>query len=171
MKKLILSLIVLVTFSSCQEQKIGYVDNGKVINDIQEKKDVESKYEALNESFKLRADSIGKMYQSEYQILQAKAARMSQSKQQEAIQGFQAKAQQFQQMMQAEQQQLQTAYQTDVDSIISKMKSTVKDYGKVNGYNFIFGTNESVGTVLYGDDASELTDIIIKEIDAIYQKK
>ena len=170
MKKLLLALIVLITFASCQEQKMGYVDNGKVINDIQEKKDIESKYDALNESFKQRADSIGKTYQSEYQILQAKAAKMSQSKQQEAIQSFQAKAQQFQQMMQAEQQQLQTAYQTDVDSVISKMKTTVKDFGKANGYKFIIGTNESIGTVLYGDEALDLSDLIIKEIDSKYKK-
>jgi len=153
MKKLILALIVLVTFASCQEQKIGFVDNGKVINDIQEKKDIESKYKTINESFKLRADSLGKTYQSEYQNLQAKAATMSSSKQQEAVKAFQAKAQQFQLMMQTEQQQIQTAYQADVDSVISKMKKTVTDYGKANGYKFIFGTNESIGTVLYGDDA------------------
>ncbi|WP_290701593.1 OmpH family outer membrane protein [Lacinutrix sp.] len=170
MKNLILALFVLVTFASCQQQKIGYVDNGKVINDIKEKVDIESKYEALNQSFKLRADSIGKVYQTEYQILQAKAATMSQAKQQEAIQTFQAKAQQFQQMMQAEQQQFQTAYQTEIDSVISKMKTTVKDYGKANGYKFILGTNESTGTVLYGDTTSDLSDLIIKEIDSKYKK-
>lgn len=170
MKNLILALVAIVTLASCQEQKIGYVDNGKVINDIQEKKDLESKYDVLTKSFKLRADSIGKTYQSEYQILQAKAARMSQSKQQEAMQSFQAKAQQFQQSMQAEQENMQKAYQTDVDSVISKMKATVKDYGKANGYKFIIGTNESISTILYGDEGSDLSDIIIKEIDANYKK-
>lgn len=171
MKKVLLAVIVLVTFASCQEQKIGFVDNAKVINDIQEKKDIESKYEVLNESFKLRADSIGKTYQSEYLALQAKAARMSQSKQQEVMQSFQAKAQQFQQMMQTEQQQLQTAYQADIDSVISKMKVTVKDYGKANGYKFIIGANESTGNILYGDYASDLSDLMIKEIDGSYTKK
>lgn len=171
MKKLILGLIVLVIFASCQKQKIGYVDNGKVINDIQEKVDIESKYKALTESFKLRADSIGKVYQSQYQVLQAKASGMSKSKRNEAEQMFQAKAQQYQQMMQAEQQKLQTAYQTDIDSVISKMKVTVKDYGKTNGYKFIFGTNESTGSVLFGDEGSDLSDLMIKEIDAKYKNK
>lgn len=170
MKNLVLVVIMMITLTSCQQQKIGYVDNGKVINDIQEKKDIESKYDALNESFKQRADSIGKVYQTEYQLLQAKAARMSQKKQQEAIQSFQVKAQQFQQQMQAEQQNMQTAYQTEVDSIISKMKATVKTYGKTNGYKFILGTNESIATVLYGDEATDLSDIIIKEIDSEYKK-
>lgn len=170
MKKIVLAVIVLITFASCQEQKIGFVDNAKVINDIQEKKDIESKYDVLNESFKLRADSIGKGYQTEYLALQAKVAKMSQSKQQEAVQAFQAKAQQFQQMMQTEQQELQTAYQTDIDSVISKMKVTVKDYGKANGYKFIIGANESTGNILYGDEASDLSGLMIKEIDSKYKK-
>lgn len=171
MKNLIVAVIALITLASCQQQKMGYVDNGKVINDIEEKKEIESKYEVLNESFKLRADSLGKVYQSEYQVLQAKAARMSPSKQQAAMQTFQAKAQQFQQLMQTEQQSMQTAYQTEIDSVISKMKVTVKDYGKANGYKFIIGTNESIGTILYGDEASDLTELMIKEINTKYEKK
>ncbi|WP_044401181.1 OmpH family outer membrane protein [Lacinutrix sp. Hel_I_90] len=170
MKNLILAVIAIVTLASCQQQKIGYVDNGKVINDIQEKKDIESKYEALNESFKKRVDSIGKSYQMEYQALQSQAAKLSQEKQQEMMQPFQMKAQQYQQRMQGEQQQLQTAYQTEIDSVISKMKTTVKEYGKTNGYKFILGTNEAAGTVLYGDEAADLTAVILKEIDAQYKK-
>lgn len=170
MKNLVIALIIIVTFASCQQQKLGYVDNGKVINDIEEKKDVESKYEALNESFKKRADSIGKTYQMEYQLLQAKAARLSQQKQQEMMQPLQIKAQQYQQQMQAEQQQMQTAYQKEIDSVISKMKKTVKAYGKANGYTFILGTNESIGTVLYGEETTDLSDVILKEINDGYKK-
>ena len=51
-----------------------------------------------------------------------------------------------------------------------KMKTKVKSYGKANGYKFILGSNESIGTILYGEDASDLSDIIIKEIDAEYKK-
>jgi len=170
MKNVIIVLITILGVTSCQKQKIGYVDNGKVINEVKEKKDIEAKYEALNKSFTLRADSISKTYQSEYQELKTKAARMSQNKQQGAIQAFQAKAQHFQQTMQGEQQKLQTDYQTEIDSVISKMKTTIKDYGKTNGYNFIIGTTETIGTVLYAEESSDLTALIIKEIDANYKQ-
>ena len=170
MKNLILALVALFTLASCQEQKIGYVDNGKVINEIQEKKDIETKYDLINESSKSRADSLGRIYQAEYNELQVKAARLSEKKQQELLQPFQMKVQQYQQGMQAEQTRMQTTYQTEMDSLISKMKSTVKDYGKANGYKFIIGTNESIGTVLYAEESSDLSDVIIKEIDANYKK-
>ena len=170
MKKLILAIITVSTLSACQQQKIGYVDNGEVINDIQEKKDIETKYTALDESFKKKADSIGNIYRGEFQALQAKSSRLSQAKQQEMMQPLQIKAQQFQQQMQAEQQQMQKAYQAEVDSVISKMKTFVKDYGFANGYDYILGTNESVGTVLFAKTGSDLSKKIIEELNAEYKK-
>lgn len=170
MKKLVLVFVAIIFLSACEQQKIGYVDNGKVINEIQEKKDIESKYTLLDESFKKRADSIGNVYRTEFQALQTKYARASQQKQQEMMMPLQAKAQQFQQQMQNEQTQMQTAYQTEIDSVISKMKLYVKDYAKNNGYNYIFGTNESVGTVLYGDEGSDISQNIIDGLNDTYKK-
>jgi len=170
MKKIILAIITVATFVSCQQEKIGYVDNGEVINEIQEKKDVESKYKALNESFKKRADSIGNIYRAEFQTIQAKSARMSQAKQQEMMQPLNIKAQQFQQQMQAEQTQLQNAYNAEIDSVVSKMKTFVKDYGKNNGYSYILGTNETIGTVLYAKEGTDISKKIIEEINVKYKK-
>jgi len=170
MKKLVLAFTTILMLSSCQEQKIGYVDNGKVVNEMQEKKDIESKYTLLDESFKKKADSIGNIYRAEFQAIQAKSARLSQAKQQQMMQPIQVKAQQFQQQMQQEQTQMQKAYQTEIDSVISKMKTFVTDYGKNNGYGFILGTNESVGTVLYAKEGTELSQKIIEGLNANYKK-
>lgn len=170
MKKLILAVFTVIAFTSCQQEKIGYVDNGEVINEIQEKKDVEAKYKLLDDSFKKRADSIGNIYRAEFQTIQAKSARLSQAKQQEMMQPLNIKAQQFQQQMQAEQTQMQKAFETEIDSVISKMKSFVKDYGKNNGYSYILGTNETIGTVLYAKEGTDLSKIMIEEINAKYKK-
>ena len=41
MKKILAVLSIAILITSCQKQKIGYVDNGKVINEMQEKVDLE----------------------------------------------------------------------------------------------------------------------------------
>ena len=52
MKNILYVAIVLMAFTSCQkEQKIGYIDNGKVINDYQGKKDLEAKFQAKDAAF------------------------------------------------------------------------------------------------------------------------
>ena len=48
--------------------------------------------------------------------------------------GLQQKQQQLQQQMQVEQQQLGQKFQAELDSIIEKVKTFEKDYGKTNGY-------------------------------------
>jgi len=66
MKKIAVLITIVLTFSSCQQQKTGYVDNGKIINEIKEKADLETKYTNLDASFKKKADSLGQQFKVEY---------------------------------------------------------------------------------------------------------
>jgi outer membrane protein len=157
---------------SCQnQQKIGFVDNGKMINEYQEKKDIEEKFTQKELAFQKRTDSIGKAFQLEAQDFQLKVSTMPQSQQQEQYQILGQKQKMLQQQIQFEQQQMQQAYQTEIDSVISKVKVFVKDYGKNNGYDFILGTSDNAASVLYGDEKKDLSQIMIDALNANYKKK
>jgi len=131
MKKLIAVVIVLVSFVSCQDQqKIGYIDNGEVINEYQMKVDIEKNYETRNTDFVKTRDSIAQVYQSEVQSVQARLSKLSPQKQQEESQAFTQKWQPIQQQMQMQQQQMEQAFNTEMDSVISKVNDFVEDYGK-----------------------------------------
>ncbi|WP_242158065.1 OmpH family outer membrane protein [Aestuariivivens sediminis] len=164
-------IVALGTLACQQEKKIGYVDNGTVINQYQEKRDVEDKFQAREEAFTKRADSISKAFQLEVQQTQIDARKASQKKAQELIQGLQQKQQMLQQQMQFEQQQLSQAFQTEIDSLIIKVKTFVRNYGKDNGYTYILGTSDAAASVLYGTDENNLTQIILDALNAAYQKQ
>lgn len=170
MKRVIAALIILVSFSACQEQqKIAFIDNGDVINDYQMKIDIEKKYEDQNNAFSKRRDSIGRLYQMEIQTIQMQLANMSQRKQEEESQKFQQKWQPVQQQMQFEQQQMEKGFTTEMDSVISKVNAFVEDYGKKNGYTFILGKNQA-GSVMYGTEAKDITEAVVEAINADYGK-
>jgi outer membrane protein len=172
MKKILGALSIVLVLASCQEQKkMAFVNRTEVINDYQEKIDVEGKFKAREDRFNKRSDSIGKAFQFEYQQFQIAAARMSQAKQQEQGQAFNQKSQVLQQQMQYEQQQLQQAYATEMDSVMTTMKTFVQDYGKKNGYSFIFGTSDVTSTVLYGEDVSDISDEVLKGLNDAYKKE
>lgn len=172
MKNIIYIVLAAIVFTSCQQQaKIGFVDNGTVINDFQEKKDLEAKFNDKKEAFDKRADSIGKAFQQEVQSTQAKAQKSSQKKAQELMGGLQQKQQMLQQQMQIEQQQLQQEFQAEIDSLIVKVKDFVKDYGKTNGYTYILGTSEAAATVMYGNDENDLTKTILEALNNSTDKK
>jgi len=120
MKNIFYVVVLMLAFTSCQKQsKIGFVDNGTVINDFQEKKDVEAKFQAINETFRKKADSISQAFQLEAQKTQEQAQRLARSnrkKAEELMVGLQQKQQQLQQQMGLEDQQLKQAFQAEIDS-------------------------------------------------------
>ncbi|WP_341215554.1 OmpH family outer membrane protein [uncultured Wocania sp.] len=166
MKNIVYVVLAMIVLSSCEKQaKIGFVNNGDLINDFQEKKDLEAKFQLKEDAFKKRADSIGKAFQLEVQETQAKAQKSSQKKAQELMGGLQQKQQQLQQQMQYEQQLLTQSFQTEIDSVIIKVKDFVKDYGKKNGYTYILGTTDAASTVMYGTDENDLTQTILDALN------
>ena len=172
MKNSIYVLAVLLVCFGCQiEKKIGYVENGTVINGYQEKKDIESKYQAMESRFNKKADSIGKAFQLEVQQTQIDARRATQKRAQELMQGLQQKQQLLQQQMQLEQQQLAQAFQAEIDSLIVKVKDFVKTYGKDHNYTYILGTSDAAASVLYGIEENNLTQVILDALNANYSKE
>ncbi|WP_299127910.1 OmpH family outer membrane protein [uncultured Winogradskyella sp.] len=171
MKNLIVALIVLVSFSSCQEQhKVAFVDNTKVIDDYQMKIDIEKKFEDQSTAFNKKRDSIGQVYQMEVQTIQMKLSRMSQRKQEEESQKFQQKWQPIQQQMQFQQQQMEQSFNTEIELVLEKVNGFVDDYGKKNGYTFIFGKNRA-GSIMYGAEAKDITKTLTEAINKAYENK
>ncbi|HNQ26345.1 MAG TPA: OmpH family outer membrane protein [Aquaticitalea sp.] len=170
MKKSLLIVLGCLTFASCQkEMKTGYVDNNKLINEYQKKKDIEASVKSKIEAFDRRVDSIGKAFQAEAQDFQLKASGMSQKAAQEQYQLLGQKQQRLQQQFQMEEQTIQRESQTKIDTLIKEVRNFIKDYGKKNGYTYILGSNEA-GSVLYGEESKDLTDEILGELNKAYKK-
>ncbi|WP_445736377.1 OmpH family outer membrane protein [Mariniflexile sp.] len=171
MRNIFYVVVLALAFTSCQKQaKIGFVDNGTVINDYQEKKDLEARVQAKSNVFQKRRDSLVGMYQIELKEAQLKAQGMSPASLQKLSQEIQQKEQLLSQKIQLEQKQIEQGYQTEIDSVISKVKKFVKDYGKKNGYTFILGTSDAAATVMYGTDEHDLTKTILEALNKEYKK-
>jgi outer membrane protein len=165
MKKIFLLLILVLTISSCQEQqKIAFVDNAKVVNEYQKKKDFEEKFKSKIENFNKKADSLQQAIQVEAQLFQSRAAKMSQGKAEEEYQVLLQKKQMQDYQLNNEEKQLQAEGQKEIDTLVKQVKAFIKDYGKSNGYTFILGANEA-GSVLYGADAKDVTEIVLTELN------
>jgi outer membrane protein len=169
MKTLAFALLTFLTFTTCQQQKIGFVDNVILINDYEERVDIEAKLQIKIEAFKTRTDSLRSAFELEIKEAELKARKMSQSEIQKLSQELQQKEQLLSQRVQFEQQQIAQESQTLNDSIISKVKDFVRTYGASKGYNYILGSNEA-GSVLYGEDASDLTQQILEDLNKSYTK-
>ncbi|WP_430964906.1 OmpH family outer membrane protein [Spongiimicrobium sp. 2-473A-2-J] len=168
MKKIVLGL-ALLGLMSCKQDKIAFVDSIKLMEGYQEKVDIDNKFKGKAESFAKKRDSISQAFQIEAQAFQTKAQGMPQKKAQEEYAVLQQKGQFISQQLQQEEQQLQLLNQTELDSLVSKVKKHIREYGKTNGYTYIFGGGDS-GSVLYGEGSKDLTEMILKELNDGYKK-
>lgn len=168
MKK-VFALAIIFGLASCQETKIGYVDNVKLMDEYQEKIDVEAEFTKKTEALGKKRDSISQAFQAEAQAFQAEAEKMSQTKAQEQYGQMQQRGQMIGQQLQQEEQLLQASGQTEMDSIVGRVKDEIEAYGKANGYTYILGGGDG-GSVLYGTDANDLTEEIVKILNDKYKK-
>ena len=168
MKKLTLLLITLFLMS-CQQEKIGYVDNVKVMEGYQKKKDVEAMFQLKSDVFTKKRDSISQAFQLEAQELQNKSKGMSQESAQEEFDMLQQKGQIIGQQLQREEQQMQRMGQLRMDTVINEVRKVIKDYGAANGYSFIL-TGGDGGSVLYGKEAADITADVLKVLNEAYEK-
>ncbi|MBC8755382.1 OmpH family outer membrane protein [Kordia sp. YSTF-M3] len=169
MKKLIALGIVALALYSCQQSaKTAFVDNSELVNEYQEKKDLEVKLQAKIGIYQKRKDSITRAFQLEAQDFQSKADKMKPADAQKRYDQLGQKQQMLQQQFQIEENAISKESQTLNDSLLNKVKDFVSEYGKTNNYDYIFGKNEYVGTVYYGKEESNITKVVLEKLNEKY---
>lgn len=168
MKKSIFSLFAVATILvSCNEQKVAYVDTSKVIDEYKEMKDVEAEFTTKSDAVRNQLDSIGQAFQQEVQAYQAGMNSMSADQRKQKEQELMQKQQMIQQRQQMQSNQLRQESSKIMDSLVDKVKTYVKDYGKDHNYTLILGSNEGT-TVMYAEDGMDITEDILSELNKGY---
>ena len=160
MKRWILGLVLAIGLVACSDQKVpktGYVDNIKLFGDFTGKKELEQKLNAEKSSLDRGLDSLrlqlGALQQTVPNSEQFQLAKMNYERS----------------MMEA-----QTAYQQAdaqyTEQIWTQINTYIQDYGKENGYDYIFGTTGG-GNLMYGSEGYDLTELITQYINDKYAGK
>lgn len=165
MKKLFFLLFLGVLFTGCNEDKTAYVDTTRLIKEYSEMKEVESDFTSRSEIIKQELDSVARGFQQEVMEYQENMATMSQAERQAKEQELMQKQQLLQQQQQMRSGQLRQESDAVVDSLVTKVKDFVKEYGKENDYKYIFGSNESAN-IMYAEEGLDITDEILKELNS-----
>ena len=167
MKKLILTGVALLALTACTD-KVAFVDNSKLLNDYQEKKDIEAKLKGQISAYERKRDSISMAFQTEARAFDAQAKTLPQNVAQKKYNELMQKSQILQQHLQQEEQKIQMESQTQMDSLLSKVKKNIKEYGKQKGYTFILGANDG-GSVLYGTEKKDITKEVTEYLNNQYK--
>lgn len=175
MKKLILLSFTALALLSCNKEtntaekmKTAYVDTAKLLEENNEAKDIEEKY-------KVKSQEMGREFEGEVAKFRQDAAAFRQNMQLKGQAWAQEKGLELQKREQELSMKKQSIYETlqqqsgkEMDSLVKKMKALIKEHGKKNGYDYIYGTGDAA-TVLYAKEAYDITAVISKEINDSYK--
>jgi len=171
MKRLIFILLGISFLTACQkEAKTAFVKTETIFKEYKGIKAQEAVFKVKQEAFTKKYDSIVKEWQKEVMDFQQKIQKMSPKKAQKKDQELYQKQQIIQQMQQQESAQLTAEIQKQTDSIIEEVYNFFDEYGQKNGYKYIYGKNNS-GALMYGDTKLDITDEVLKALDAEYDLK
>lgn len=148
--------------------KTAYVDTNKIVQDLEEFKELESqsntKREVMAQELQAKAHQFDLDRASFQEEARAKGMQWAQLKQQE----LQKRGQELQISQEAMLKQLQDEFGPKNDTLVSKIKKFVADYGKKNGYDYIYGSGDVV-SIMYAKEGYDITDKITKELNDNYK--
>lgn len=173
MKKL---LFIALGFAilSCNKQegtsglKTAYVDTEKLMKEHQQAIDIENKYKVKSEEMGRELETEAKQFQADYES----ALRQAQAKGPQWAQQKAAELQEREQRLNIKQQsmykEIQDASNGELDSLVNDIKLYIKDYGKKNGYDYVYGTGLTSPSILYAKDSYDITDELVKQLNDKY---
>lgn len=176
MKKVLLIAAMAVSILSCQkaaevkEVKTAYVDTSELMKEYTEAKDLEAKYKAQSEEKGRQLEAEINRFKQDASNFQSQAQANGQEWAQKRGAELQKREQQLGYAQQALAQQLQQESGAEMDTLVMGVKKFIKEYGKKNGYAYIYGTGD-VASVLYAEDKFDITKTIIKELNDKYASK
>jgi len=168
MKNLLLVFSVLFLLASCTQIKIAYVDVAEVMQKYKGSKQAEEEMRIQSEQMAQEIDQLAQPFQLKVQEYQNNSKNLSQSEKTAKEQELMQEQQVIQRRQQLAQQKVQEEGQKKMEKINEDIDTFVTDYAKSNGYNFIFGTSDQTKSILYGDEALDITDKIIEALNNNY---
>jgi outer membrane protein len=167
MKKLFTLLVAGLLTTASFAQKFGYVNSQELLTSLPEIKAADIELEALQTQYLAKGQSMVKEFEEGYKAYMEEANKglISKVQMQKKEEELTAKQKTLQGYEQEVQQKLGVKREELYKPILDKVTKTIKDYGKDNGYTFIFDT--SAGMLLYAVEAEDLmTQIKAKLVPA-----
>lgn len=171
MKKLVLVGIAAVCLAAtpvfAADLKLGYIDMQRALNGSEAGKEAKEQLAArvkkYQDEINIKQDDLKKLKDEleKQGMLLSESARASKEK------DYQNKLKDFQRFTKDAQDELQGKDEEFTRKILEGMEKIIQEYGRKNGFTFIFVKNESM---LFVDEKSDLTEEVLKLFNANRKK-
>ena len=171
MKKLFKLGAFLMAFTflatSVQAQKYGYVNFDAIVSSLPEMKSVQTQLETVQKQYQDRGKKMVEDLQASFQVAQQKMAEgtLSPKQQQEEEAKLAAKQEEIAQYEQTMVLEIQKKEFELLGPIREKMKTAIDEVAAEGSFQFIFNYPSAANLILFADDASNVTESVMKKLN------
>lgn len=147
---LVLVMALFLLYGATQQNaKIVFIDVNKVSQEYPKMIELNERYKADFQYYQGKLNDLMK----EYETLQKSGASQAELEKKQA--DILARKQQYEQLLQNE-------YQSKMQQVLDEIAKKIENFAKMMGYDYIL----SKQSIVYGDDAYDITDQLIKYLKA-----
>ncbi|TXD83466.1 OmpH family outer membrane protein [Subsaximicrobium wynnwilliamsii] len=172
---LTLALLALITsissffyFNSHSNQV--YVDVNKLLEGYKRTKVVRADFDATAKTLNANVDSLMTNWQTELKLYEKERSKMSDKELELKQELLGNKQQQINNYQQAIQKQIDESDKKSTQTVINDINDYVKEYGKRNDYDIIFGASGS-GSIMYASEKADLTEKVLEGLNTEFDGK
>ena len=176
MKKFVAVLALVVSLVACNKSgetsglKTAYIDTEKLMKEYTGAKDIEAKYRAKGAEMGRELEAEKVRFERDIKEFENKARAYGEVWANQNAAPLQRRQQQLSMAQDQLLRQLQQESSVEMDSMVSSVRKWIKDYGKDQGFDYIFASGDVV-SVAYAKDQYDITEEMIKVINDNYKSK
>lgn len=172
MKRFVLSVLMVMICSGlaqAAETKVGYIDMQRALNlsdaGVQAKNQLQEKLKGYQAQINAKQEELQKLKTDleKQSMTLNEAARAAREK------DYQQKLKDFQRFTKDAEEDMQARDGELTKKILETLEKLISEYGKKNGYTIIFDARGA--GLLYADQKADLTDAMLKELNAATKAK
>jgi outer membrane protein len=157
-------------FFAKSSSQLVYVDVNKLMEGYKRTKVAKAEFDKKAGTMKANVDSLVTGWQKELKNYEKERASLSPKELKLKQELLQNKQQQINGYQEAIQKKIQEEDKKVTQTVINDINDYVKEYGKSKGYKIIFGASGG-GNIMYADESTDLTEVVLKGLNAEYDKK
>ncbi|OXA91084.1 OmpH family outer membrane protein [Flavobacterium hercynium] len=163
-------LSIFAIYITKSSSTLVYVDVNKLISGYNKTKIAQAEFEKKSSLMKANVDSLVSNWQNELKNYEKERAALSPKELKLKQELLSNKQQQINGYQESIQKKIQEEDKKVTQTVINDINDYIKQYGKDHNHKIIFGASGG-GNIMYADESTDLTEEILKGLNAEYDKK
>lgn len=147
--------------------KLGYIDMQRALNSSEAGKEAKEQLAARVKKYQDEINSKQEEIKKLKDDLEKQGMLLSESSRASKEKDYQQRLKEFQRFTKDAQDELQGKDEEFTRKILEGMEKVIQEFGRKNGYSFIFVKNEGM---LFADEKADVTDEVLKNFNASRKK-